>query len=93
MAFTAKIRPYKVYEYLWTSSPPTDHEIDLEGLVNTITFIAAPPDCSVRLESSDNDAITDIAADKKIDGISLSRVYITSTDVNESVKFFAAWVD
>ena len=93
MAFTAKIRPYKVYEYSWTSNIPTDHEIDLEGLVNTLTFIDAPPDCAVKLESSDNDSITDIAADKKIDGITFSKVYITSPDTDKSVKFFTAWVD
>lgn len=92
MAFMAKIEPYKVYEYSWTSNLPSDHEIDFEGLVNTLTVIHAPPHCSVKLESSDNDEITDIADDEKIEGITFSKVFVTSSDTTESIKFFAAWV-
>lgn len=93
MAFATKVQPYKVSEYSWTTNTPTDHEIDLDGLVNTISFIDTPTNCSVRLESTGNDEITDIAADDKIDGIPFTKIYITSSDTNESIKFFTAWID
>ena len=93
MAFASRVEPYAVIEYDWTGlSVPTNYEIDLGGLVNTLTVIHAPTNCSFRLGSVDNDEITDIADDKKIDGITFDKVFITSTDANESIKFFVAWV-
>ena len=93
MVFTTTIQPYQVYEYAWTSSLPTDHEIELGGLANSVSFIETPTNCSVRLESEDNGLISGVEADDKIDGIPFTKILLTSPDLNGSIKFFAAWIN
>jgi hypothetical protein len=88
MAFTTKLVPYKVFEYSWTSNTPTDYEIDLGGLANTISFIECPDDLSVRLNSTDNDLLEYIEG---VDCVVVDKLFITSAEINESVKIYAAW--
>lgn len=88
MTFTAKVQPYKMYEYSWTTNTPTNHEIDLGGLANTFAILDGPDDLAVRLNSSDNDLIEYAGG---VDDVIINKILITSATQNESVAIYAAW--
>jgi hypothetical protein len=90
MTFTAKIQPYKIYEVSWTTTPPTDLAVGVgdDGIANTFSIIEGPDDLSVKLNSKDNDLIE---FGEGVDNVNISEIYITSAEINTSVKIYAAW--
>ena len=101
MAFKTKIQPYRVVELSWVSppvvpippiiqGPPIDAPIGLDayGLANTFTLMEGPDDVAFRLNNKSEDLLEGIEG---ADGITISEIYITSAEPEDTVKLYVAW--
>ena len=90
MAFTSKITPYKTYTIDLTSSR-TDEALSVSGIANSLTVMAAPSAFSMKLNSVDNEAM-DAIKGFKMDGISITEIFITNSVGSGDGQIFLAWV-
>ena len=90
MAFTSKITPYKTYTIDLTSDR-TDEALSVMGIANSLTVMAAPSAFSMKLNSIDNEAM-DVIKGFKMDGISITEIFITNSAGSGDGQIFLAWV-
>lgn len=90
MAFTSKITPYSVHEFD-LSSERTNEALGVSGMANTMSVIAAPSAFSFKINSTDNNSI-DASKGLKLDGVSITEIYITNAVGTGTGKIYIAWV-
>ena len=90
MVFTSKITPYKTYTIDLTSDR-TDEALSVVGIANSLTVMAAPSAFSMKLNSIDNEAM-DVIKGFKMDGISVTEIFITNIAGSGDGQIFLAWV-
>jgi hypothetical protein len=90
MTFTSKITPYKTYTIDLTSDR-VDEALSVVGIANSLTVMAAPSAFSMKLNSVDNEAM-DAIKGFKMDGISVTEIFITNSAGSGDGQIFLAWV-
>jgi hypothetical protein len=90
MTFTSKIIPYETYDFD-LSSARTNEALSVDGIANTMTVIAAPSAFTLKINSVDNKAL-DALKGLKMDGVSITEIYITNSAGSGDGKIYLSWV-
>lgn len=90
MSFTPKITPYKTYTFD-LASERTDEALSVVGIANSLTVMSAPSAFSLKLNSIENESL-DAIKGFKMDGTSITELFISNSIGSGDGKIYLAWV-
>jgi len=90
VSFIKKITPYKTHTFDLTS-PRSNEALSVDGIANSLTVMAAPAAFSLKLNSVDNESL-DAVKGLKMDGVSITEIYISNEVGSGNGKIYIAWI-